>query len=239
MFKSETILFEVSMYIAQFIHGASPHGFLRKKSITNDTLINSTSDAFPMEPQRIIKDIQTVLSSDDILISDVGAHKLWIGRQYEALQPNRCIISNRLASMGIALPGAIGAKLAYPDKKILAVCGDGSFIMSLAEFGTAIRLNLSIVIMVWRDDRYGAIEWEQVEKLGRSSGIQFGNPDFVALAKAYGAVGYKIEQASELVEVLKMAFSEKGPVIIECPVDYKENFRLSERLKTFKNDVGQ
>lgn len=210
-----------------------------KEVITNDTLDKSTSEAFPMKPQRIIKDIQTVLSGDDILISDVGAHKHWIGRQYEALLPNRCIISNGLASMGIALPGAIGAKIAFPDKKVMAVCGDGSFIMSFAEFGTAVRLKLPIVIMVWRDGRYGAIEWEQVEKLGRSSNIQFDNPDFVALAKAYGAKGYRVGRASEIVQVLKKAFSEDGPVIVECPVDYTENFQLSERLRIFNSSEVQ
>lgn len=205
-----------------------------KETITSDLTFLTTSDSCPLVPQRIIQDIQEVLSPDDILVSDVGAHKLWIGRQYQAAKPNQCIISNGLASMGMGLPGAIGAKLACPDKKVLAICGDGAFIMSLAEFETAVRLQLPVVIMIWRDGRYAAIEWEQQNKLGRSSGVQFDNPDFMVLAKAYGAKGYKVEQASELPEILQKAFSENGPVLVECPVDYTENFRLSERLRAFR-----
>ncbi|TCP29414.1 acetolactate synthase-1/2/3 large subunit [Scopulibacillus darangshiensis] len=205
-----------------------------KETITSDIMLTAKSDAFPMAPQRIIRDIQAALSSDDILLTDVGAHKLWIGRQYEALKPHRCIISNGLASMGVGLPGAIGAKLAFPDKKVLAVCGDGAFIMSITEFETAVRLKLAIVIIVWRDGRYGMIEWEQENKLGRSSNIQFNNPDFMALAKTYGAKGYKVEQAADLSGILQKAFLEDRPVIIDCPVDYTENFRLSKRLNEFK-----
>lgn len=165
-----------------------------KETILSDRLLHSTSNSYPMSPQRIIKEIREVLSNDDILLSDVGAHKLWIGRQYETLKPNTCILSNGLASMGIALPGAIGAKLACPDKKVMAVCGDGAFIMSIAEFETAVRLKVPIVIMIWRDGRYGMIEWEQKNKLGHSSNIQFNNPDFVALARSYGAKGYKVKK---------------------------------------------
>jgi acetolactate synthase I/II/III large subunit len=181
--------------------------------------------------EKIMKEKHIGTASDDILLSDVGAHKLWIGRQYEALLPNTCIISNGLASMGIGLPGAIGAKLACPDKKVIAVCGDGSFTMSLAEFETAVRLKLPIVIMIWRDGRYGMIEWKQKEKLGHAASIQFDNPDFIALAKAYGVKGYKVKEAAELTAILQKAFSENGPVIVECEVDYEENFRLSERVK--------
>ncbi|WMX53278.1 acetolactate synthase large subunit [Peribacillus sp. R9-11] len=202
-----------------------------KETILSDLLLHSTSNSYPMSPQRIIKEIREVLSNDDILLSDVGAHKLWIGRQYETLKPNTCILSNGLASMGIALPGAIGAKLACPDKKVMAVCGDGAFIMSIAEFETAVRLKVPIVIMIWRDGRYGMIEWEQKNKLGHSSNIQFNNPDFVALARSYGAKGYKVKKAAELTTVLQKAISEDGPVIVECEVDYQESFRLSERLK--------
>ena len=136
--------------------------------------------------------------------------------------------------MGIGLPGAIGAKLALPDKKVIAVCGDGSFIMSLAEFETAIRLKLAIVIIVWIDERYGMIEWKQKNMLGHSANVQFHNPDLIALAHAYGATGFRVNHAVELKEILQKALSEDGPVLIECPVDYEENFRLSERVKNFK-----
>ncbi|HET7580224.1 MAG TPA: acetolactate synthase large subunit [Bacillales bacterium] len=206
-----------------------------KEVITSDLAFHSTSDSNPLTPQRIIQEIRAVLAPDDLLLSDVGAHKLWIGRQYDALNPNTCIISNGLASMGIGLPGAIGAKLACPNKKVLAVCGDGAFLMSLPELETAVRLELPIVIMVWRDGRYAAIEWEQQYKLGRSLGVQFDNTNFVELAKTFGAKGYVVEEASQLADIMQKAFSEKGPVLIECPVDYTENSRLSERLNSFKS----
>lgn len=202
-----------------------------KKRIDEDARLHVESDAFPMVPERIIADIRSVLAEDDILLSDVGAHKVWIGRHYNAFKPNTCIISNGLATMGIALPGAIGAKLANPDRKVVAVCGDGSFVMSSPEIETAVRLNLPIVILVWRDGRYGLIEWKQINEFHRASNIEFGDPDFAALAKAYGATGYKISKADEFKPTLQKALSHEGPVIIECPYDYKENFRLSERLK--------
>lgn len=205
-----------------------------KNTITNDLAMNMTSNAYPIAPQKIIQDIQSVLSEDDLLISDVGAHKLWIGRQFAVGKPNTCIISNGLASMGMALPGAIGAKLVFPNKKVLAVCGDGAFVMSLPEFETAVRLKLPIVIMVWHDGRYGMIEWEEQNKLGRTSFIQFDNPDFVHLAKDFGASSYKVEKVDDLLGILQKSFLENGPVVIECAVDYTENFRLSERLKAFK-----
>lgn len=206
-----------------------------KDIITKDLRKSEESDAYPLVPQRIIKEIREFLSEDDLLVSDVGAHKHWIARQYPAFQANTCIFSNGLASMGVGLPWAIGAKMAFPNKRVMAVCGDGSFNMSLAELETAVRLELPIVVMIWRDGRYSAIEWEQENKQGRSMGIQFGNPDFVQLATAYGVKGYKINKATEIGEVLPKAFSEKSPVLIECEVDYTENFRLSERLGEFKS----
>jgi acetolactate synthase I/II/III large subunit len=206
-----------------------------KEMIVSDAIVNVIGDTYPVAPQRIIKEIQALLNKNDaILLSDVGAHKLWIGRLYDVSEPNTCIISNGLASMGIALPGAIGAKIAFPNKKVLAVCGDGGFMMSMAELETAVRLQLSIVIMVWTDNRYAMIEWEQQNKLGRTTSVQFNNPDFVTLAESHGAKGIKVEKASEIGVILQRAFLEKGPVIVECPVDYTENFRLTERLNTFK-----
>ncbi|MCP4247066.1 MAG: acetolactate synthase large subunit, partial [bacterium] len=137
----------------------------------------------PLKPQRILRDVRQVMGPADILISDVGAHKMWIARMYPALEPNTCIISNGFASMGIALPGAIGAKLLYPDRRILAVCGDAGFLMNCQELETAVRAEAAVVVLIFRDDSYGLIKWKQQVKFRRASHVDFGNPDFAMLAR--------------------------------------------------------
>jgi acetolactate synthase-1/2/3 large subunit len=170
------------------------------------------------------------MDDDDILISDVGAHKLWIARMYITRSPNSCIISNGLASMGIALPGAIAAKLVYPDRKILAVCGDGGFLMNVQELETAVRLKLPIVIMLWNDDGYGLIEWKQKNQYGHAFGTNITNPDFVKLAESFGAVGMRVQKTEDIPSMLKDAFAAGKPVVIEVPVDYGENLKLTKKL---------
>lgn len=187
-------------------------------------------NSYPVKPQKIVADLQSVLAKDDIVLSDVGAHKVWMGRMYHADEPNTCLISNGLASMGYALPGAIAAKMVHPDKNVVAVAGDGALQMTGMELETAVRLNLPIVILLWRDGGYGLIEWKQEIEYGRSSNIKFGDPDFVALAKAYGAEGFRIEKTEELAPTLEKALKLKKPVLIDCPVDYSENMKLTERL---------
>ncbi|KKI93679.1 acetolactate synthase [Bacillus sp. SA1-12] len=187
-------------------------------------------ESFPVKPQKIISDLRSVLNEEDIVISDVGAHKMWMARMYHTYQPNTCLISNGLASMGIAVPGAIAAKLAHPDRNVVAVCGDGSFQMTGAELETAKRLNLPIVVLLWRDEGYGLIEWHQQKKFKRSSYIKFGNPDFIQLAKAYGFEAIQIQKGGELMSALEKAIAMKKPVLIDCPVDYSENMKLTEKL---------
>jgi acetolactate synthase-1/2/3 large subunit len=186
--------------------------------------------AFPLKPQKIVWDLRQVLRPEDIAISDVGAHKMWMARMYEAEAPNTCIISNGFASMGIALPGAIAAKLAYPDRKAVAVCGDAGFMMNCQELETALRLGLGLVVLIWRDDKYGLIEWHQNRKFGRTSHIDFTNPDFVRFAESFGAKGYRVEAAAELVPVLRQALADDTVVVVDCPVDYSENMKLTEKL---------
>ncbi len=187
-------------------------------------------DAFPLKPQRIIHDVREVLGSEDILISDVGAHKLWVARMYPALEPNTCIISNGFASMGIALPGAIGAKLLLPDRRVLAVCGDGGFLMNCQEMETATRVEAPVVCLLLRDDSYGLIKWKQQTRFGRSPYVDFGNPDFVALAESFGWNGVCLHGAGELIPALTAAFTANKPTLIDCRVDYSENLKLTERL---------
>ncbi|KGP71915.1 acetolactate synthase large subunit [Pontibacillus yanchengensis] len=186
--------------------------------------------SLPVKPQKIINDLRAVLKEDDIVISDVGAHKMWMARMYHCYEPNTCLISNGLASMGVAVPGAIGAKLVHPDKTVVAVCGDGAFQMTSAEMETAMRLQLPIVILLWRDEGYGLIEWHQKKAFNRASHIDFGNPDFVKLANSYGFEAFRVEKGEELKPILEKAIELNKPVLIDCPVDYEENMKLTEKL---------
>ena len=191
----------------------------------------SNDNSFPMRPQRILSDIRKVLDKEDILISDVGAHKIWIARMFPTYCPNTVIISNGFASMGFALPAAITAKMVYPDRKVLAVCGDGGFLMNCQELETAVRLKLPFVSLIFNDNGYGLIRWKQVKRFGKSNGsVAFGNPDFVKFAESFGAKGMRIESASELEPALKEAFKSNVPVVIDVPVDYSENMKLTERM---------
>src|SRR5499433_2950591 len=190
----------------------------------------ATDDSFPLTPQRILRDLRAHLGRDDILISDVGSHKLWIARTYPAYEPNTVLISNGFAAMGFALPAAISAKLVHPERKVVAVSGDGGFLMNCQELETARRLGLAIVNVIFRDGGYHLIQWKQRTHLGRESGVTFGNPDFVELARAFGAKGYRVESARACGPILAEALAHPGPSIVDVPVDYSENAKLTARL---------
>lgn len=211
---------------------SEPELFFRLKELMlEDYNAAESDDGFPIKPQRVLHDIRQVLGREDILISDVGAHKMWIGRQYNCYHPNTCIISNGFASMGISVPGAIAAKLIYPEKKVLAVSGDGGFMMNCQEMETALRIGVPIVVMIFNDSGYGLIRWKQEDHFGSSCFTDFTNPDFVKFAESMGAKGYRIQNAAEIIPVLEDAFAQNVPCIIDCPIDYSENTRLSERLQ--------
>ena len=158
---------------------------------------------FPVKPQKIVWDLRQALAPDDIVICDVGAHKMWMARMYQAEHPNTCIISNGFASMGIGVPGAIAAKLAYPDRKVVAVTGDAGFMMNSQEIETALRMKTPIVILIWNDTEYGLIKWHQLRHFGRPSHVAFKNPDFVKYAESFGAKGYRVEKTADLIPTLK------------------------------------
>ena len=201
------------------------------RKIILDQLNAHRDDAdFPMKPQKVLSDVRSVLAADDIVISDVGAHKMWIARMYPCHQPNTCIISNGFAAMGIALPGAFAAKLIHPERKCLAICGDGGFMMTSQELETAVRTGVPFVTLIFNDEAYGLIEWKQMNGFGRPAHIDFTNPDFVKYAEAFGAKGYRVEASDELVPILNDAFSQKVPSVIDCPVNYAENLRLTDEL---------
>lgn len=191
--------------------------------------------SFPVKPQKIIADAREALSEWDILLSDVGAHKMWIARHYQSYQPNTCLIPNGFCSMGGAMCWGMTAKLLHPERKILAMSGDGGFMMNVQELETAVRLGLPLVVLVWNDSRYALIEWKQINHFGKSAFCTFGNPDFVSLAESFGAMGFRVTKTQDLKKILNTAFIEtekqRLPAIIDCPVDYKENLRFSERMK--------
>lgn len=195
-----------------------------------------TTDSWPLRPQRVIRDLRAALKPNDVVVCDVGAHKLWMARMFPCEVPNSCIISNGFAAMGISVPGAIAAQLLYPERNIVAVTGDGGFLMNSQELETAVRLHLPIVVLIWRDDGYGVIRWKQQLKFGRSAFVDFGNPDFVRYAESFGAVGYRVNASSELAPILADALKQQGPAVIDCPVDYDENIRLTERLRAIPRE---
>ncbi len=201
-----------------------------RTALINEMNQHAQDECIPLKPQKIIWDLRTALALQDTVICDVGAHKMWMARMFRCEYPNTCIISNGFASMGIAIPGAIAAKLANPEKKVVAVTGDAGFLMNSQEIETAMRLGISMVILIWNDGAYGLIEWKQMDQFGRTSNVHFNNPDFVKYAEAFGAKGYRIESAEQLVPTLKRALADNTVSIIDCPVDYSENIKLTEQL---------
>ncbi|HEY7477893.1 MAG TPA: acetolactate synthase large subunit [Actinomycetota bacterium] len=188
------------------------------------------NDAFPVAPARIVHDLREALDRRDIVLCDTGAAKMWMARLYPTYEPTTCLISNGLATMAFSVPGAIAAKLVHPDRKVLAATGDGAFLMSVAEVETAVREGIHVVILVWIDGGYGLIGWKQDLQFGRRAAVSFGNPDLVRLAESFGAKGYRITSAGELLPTVRKALDDDAVSVIACPVDYAENARLVERL---------
>ena len=201
-----------------------------RDTIVEELNIHAENDAFPLVPQRIVLDIRKALNPEDIVVSDVGAHKMWMARMYQAERPNTCIISNGFASMGIGVPGAIAARLAYPDRTAMTVTGDAGFLMNSQEIETALRIGVAMIILVWNDSKYGLIKWHQDRRFGRDTQIEFNNPDLVKYAESFGAKGYRIESADQLLPTIKQAIADNTVVLIDCPVDYSENMKLTEKL---------
>jgi acetolactate synthase-1/2/3 large subunit len=190
----------------------------------------ASDDRFPLTPARIVADTRAALARDDIVLVDTGAPKMWMARLYPTYEPNTCLISNGLSTMAWTLPGAIGAKLARPDSRVLVATGDGSFMMNSQEIETAVRERVPMVVLVWVDGEYGLIKWKMELELGESVETTFGNPDFVAYAESFGATGHRIEAAGELLPVLRAALARDTASVIACPVDYSANLQLTDAL---------
>ena len=183
-----------------------------------------------IRPQKVLWDCREVLGPDDILLSDVGAHKMWIARHYHCHEPNTCLIPNGFCSMGFALPGAIAANLVFPDRKVLGIAGDGGFLMNVQEMETAARLSSDITMLVWEDGGYGLIAWKQENEFDRHTDLAFSNPDWMQLAASFGWHGHRVENARDVRATLEQALSEKGPSLVTLPIDYRENVLLTQRL---------
>ncbi len=207
------------------------HGKLCREKMTEEFEAYKDDDAVgKIKPQKALWDARQALGPNDLLLSDVGAHKMWIARYYQCHEPNTCLIPNGFCSMGFALPGAIAASFVGQSERILAICGDAGFLMNVQEMETAKRYNNNITVMIWEDHAYGLIAWKQFNQFGKHTDLAFGNPDFVALAEAFGWNGYRCEDSSKLRETLEASFKADGPSLIVIPIDYEENNKLTQRM---------
>ena len=210
-----------------------------RKNIIERTLARSEESRFPLTPQRIVSDVRKVMPADGIVALDNGMYKIWFARCYRTRNANALLLDNALATMGAGLPSAMMAAMLNPDKRVLAVCGDGGFMMNSQELETAVRLKLDLVVLIIQDDAYGMIRWKQAVDNFADWGLAFGNPDFVKYADAYGARGRRVETADSLVATLEAAFSEGGVQLVTVPVDYSENSRvLVDELRNRVREVA-
>ena len=229
-------LWQLNEALNQKFEGKLPLFEVKKRSelrekLTQDFAAEKDDTSIPVKPQKILWDVRQVLGDEDILLSDVGAHKMWISRYFQCVEPNTCLISNGFCTMGFAMPGSIGAKIAFPERRVLSISGDAGFMMNVQDLETAVRRKLNIVAMVWEDGEYGLIKWKQQNGFdGKHSDLAFTNPDFEALASSFGMWGKKVTSTDQIVPLLEEAFSQEGPALISVPVDYSENMKLSDRL---------
>jgi acetolactate synthase-1/2/3 large subunit len=216
-------------------HGAGDYDFTRQREIRDEMSRDIAEHADDettgsIRPQKAIWDVRQVLGPNDILLSDVGAHKMWIARHYHCHEPNTCLIPNGFCSMGFALPGAIAAAMVHPDRRILGIAGDGGFLMNVQEMETAKRLGCNLVMLVWEDGGYGLIAWKQENEFNRHTDLAFGNPNWLQLAESFGWNGHRCENSVDLRATLETAFAEDGPSLVVIPIDYRENALLTKKL---------
>ena len=197
-----------------------------KKEIELHVEERSRDARFPVIPQHLVAQIRNVMPEDGIITLDNGIYKIWFARNYKAYSPNTVLLDNALATMGAGLPSAMAAKIVHPEKKVMAICGDGGFMMNSQEMETAVRLKLDLTVLILRDNAYGMIKWKQAAMGFKDFGLDYGNPDFVQYARSYGAVGHRLETTDQLAGFLKTCRDALGIHLIEVPVDYSENERV-------------
>ena len=183
-------------------------------------------ESFPLLPQRIVADVRAVMPPDGIVALDNGTYKIWFARNYPARQSNTVLLDNALATMGAGLPSAMMTAMLYPDRRVMAICGDGGFMMNSQELETAVRLGLDLTVLILRDDAYGMIRWKQADAGLADWGLGYGNPDFVDYAASYGATGHRVGAAEEFAPLLESCFQAGGVHVVEAPIDYRENQRV-------------
>ncbi|MDF1555762.1 MAG: acetolactate synthase large subunit [Deferrisomatales bacterium] len=202
-----------------------------RRAMTEELHRHDRDTGFPIKPQRILSDLRAVLDDEDILISDVGAHKMWVARHYPTQRAGTCFITNGFCSMGFALPAAISAKRLLPERKVVALCGDGGFLMNVQDLITAVRYRIPITVLLWVDGQYGLIKWKQEAAYGRHSHIDLVNPDFTKLVESFGCQALPVASAEALIPALEQAFATPDrPSVVVVPVDYDENLKLTRRL---------
>ncbi len=200
-----------------------------KEKIDEDQGYGTDDTRFPVIPQRIVSDIRKVMPSDGIIALDNGVYKIWFARNYKAYSQNTVLLDNALATMGAGLPSAMAAKIVFPEKKVMAICGDGGFMMNSQEIETAVRLNLDLIVLILRDNSYGMIKWKQDAMGFDQFGLDFANPDFVKYAECYGAIGHRIKKVSDISGILENCQSQHGVHLVELEVDYSENNRIQNK----------
>jgi len=201
--------------------------FMEVKAHLDQHLMEGVEDdRFPIYPQRLVADVRKAMPDDGIIALDNGVYKIWFARNYRAHAPNTVLLDNALATMGAGLPSAMAARIVYPERRVMAICGDGGFMMNSQEMETAVRLGLDLVVLIIRDDAYGMIKWKQSNMGFDNYGLDYGNPDFVQYANSYGATGHRLESAASLVPLIEECFNTTGVHLIDVPVDYSDNDRI-------------
>ena len=197
-----------------------------KKAVDAHLLEGADDPRFPMLPQRFVADVREAMPSNGIIALDNGVYKIWFARNYKAHEANTVLLDNALATMGAGLPSAMGAHMVFPKRKVMAICGDGGFMMNAQELETAVRLKMNLICLILRDNSYGMIRWKQANLGFEDFGLEYGNPDFVKFAECHGANGYRVEKTEDFVPLLKKCNNTPGVHIVELPVDYSENDRI-------------
>ena len=202
------------------------HMLAYRKAEVDHTAPLADDARFPIFPPHLVQQVRAAMPDDGIICLDNGVYKIWFARGYDAYRPNTVLLDNALATMGAGLPSAMMSSMVYPDRKVMAICGDGGFMMNSQEMETAVRLKLNITVLILNDSSYGMIRWKQANMGFEDFGLTYGNPDFVKYAEAYGAFGHRVESAAHLKELLAHCNSTPGVHLIDCPVDYSENDQI-------------
>jgi acetolactate synthase-1/2/3 large subunit len=236
-FPQQQVIGDIANAIWQLKEATTPQAhwdFTCFQRVRDEVLTHTSAKAddpgFPVKPQRLVADVRAAMPDDGVIALDNGMYKIWFARNYPAYEPNTILLDNALATMGAGLPSAMGAAIVDPLRKVMAICGDGGFMMNSQELETAVRLGLNLVVLVLRDDAYGMIKWKQDGMGFEEWGLDFDNPDFVQYAGSYGAVGRRVESTAALLPTLQECVAEPGVHLVEVPVDYSENAALTREL---------